>query len=333
MLSQRELSLRRAPLLVSTLAVCAGLGIGAPAMAQQPPARDGQGAGLRYLSWSGRPAPTVTAQPQPQRSEARPQSGVSGRSDLRRPSPIIPHAGADAGTGSATRVAESPYRPVTSPAPRAGLTPAGAWMGGPRYSQPAVSDNRPAAIETPPPAPMPAPAPVSAPARQASAPAPAPSPAPRFTSAEVAVASRPAAQPPARTETTAPSVPDQPVDDPMAPRRDAPIFRIQRDAASPDTVAGNGSAPPAGSGAVVATSASPDAPRQGSRYYSVHRQAGRQPDQIAMPEQIYLDAVPIELGDAPATEDLAEPPAAPQMARNAQGRLVPVPATTDSDLP
>jgi hypothetical protein len=107
---------------------------------------------------------------------------------------------------------------------------------------------------------------------------------------------------------------------------------MQRDAPPVDAVAGNGIAPVA-SVPMIATSASPDAPRQGSRYYSVHRQAGRQPDQIAMPEQIYLDAVPIELGEAPAGEDLAEPPAAPQMARNAQGRLVPVPAATDSDLP
>lgn len=322
--SQRELSLRRAHIIVSTLALSMGLVIGAPALAQQAPARDGQGAGLRYLSWSGRPAPVVTAS-QPQRSETRAQPNARDRDDLRRPSPVIPHAGSDAGTGSATLVARSPYRPATGTAPRTGLTPAGAWMGGPRASQATAPDSRPAAVETPPPAPAPTPV------RQA----PAPAPAPRFTSAEVEAASRPVVQPPAPAPTPAAAAPGQPVDDPMAPRRDAPIFRMQRDSPPVDTVAGNGSAPLAQnpSGAVVATSASPDAPRQGSRYYSVHRQAGRQPDQIAMPEQIYLDAVPIELGEAPAGEDLAEPPAAPQMARNAQGRLVPVPASTDSDLP
>ncbi|MDZ4363243.1 hypothetical protein [Brevundimonas sp.] len=320
--------MRRAHIIVSTLALSMGLGIGAPALAQQAPARDGQGAGLRYLSWSGRPAPVVTAS-QPQRSETRAQPTARDRADLRRPSPVIPHAGSDAGTGSATLVARSPYRPATGTAPRTGLTPAGPWMGGPRVSQATAPDSRPAAIETPPPAPVTTPAP--APMRQA----PAPAPAPRFTSAQVEAASRPVVQPPAPAPAPAPAVPEQPVDDPMAPRRDAPIFRMQRDAPSVDAVAGTGSAPlaPPPSGAVVATSASPDAPRQGSRYYSVHRQAGRQPDQIAMPEQIYLDAVPIELGEAPAGEDLAEPPAAPQMARNAQGRLVPVPASTDSDLP
>ncbi len=84
--------------------------------------------------------------------------------------------------------------------------------------------------------------------------------------------------------------------DPMAPRPDAPVYRVQ---------------PSADSGATAS----------GPRYYSVHRQVGRQPDAPPRPAPVYLDALPVDLSEPPASDDLAAPPATPQMIRDANGRL------------
>ena len=80
--------------------------------------------------------------------------------------------------------------------------------------------------------------------------------------------------------------------------------------------------------------ASNDAPSQGSaRYYSVHRQAGRQPDATPLPASNYLDAMPVELNETPSSDDLAQPPEPPAVMRDAQGRLRAAPLADDPMLP
>lgn len=87
--------------------------------------------------------------------------------------------------------------------------------------------------------------------------------------------------------------------DPMAPRRDARIFQLQPQPAQPSQV----------EQAPVPQQAQDGQPR--SRYYSVHRDAGRQPDRPVLPEPVFFDSV---------TVDLAEPPATEPLVRDAQGR-------------
>jgi hypothetical protein len=111
--------------------------------------------------------------------------------------------------------------------------------------------------------------------------------------------------------------------DPMAPRRDAPIFRLGA-AAAP---VGSEQATPQPVRQAAAISGSP------ARYYSLHRQNGRRPDAIAMPAPVYLDALPVELERTPQSEDLAEPPAAPTVLRDSNGRVRPAPPTTNDDIP
>ena len=72
---------------------------------------------------------------------------------------------------------------------------------------------------------------------------------------------------------------------------------------------------------------------QAARYYSVHRQAGRQPDAVAMPQPVYLDALPVELTQPPASRDLAEPGAPPTLLRGVDGRVQAMTPATDGDLP
>ena len=128
----------------------------------------------------------------------------------------------------------------------------------------------------------------------------------------------------------------------MAPRRDAPIFRLQRPAPAPtvDPQPQTQPQPQPQSQAAAAPQAAPQpapvaAPgdQGGARYYSVHRQAGRQPDATPLPAPVYLDALPVELTSTPASTDLAEPPAAPNLIRNANGRLQALPANEDPVLP
>jgi hypothetical protein len=129
--------------------------------------------------------------------------------------------------------------------------------------------------------------------------------------------------------------------DPMAPRRDAPIFRMQQDAAVATTV------PPAP--AVQPASAAPQAvpqprrvaeavnsgerpPQQGGRYYSVHRQNGRQPDGLQMPEPTYVDALAVTMPETIASQDLAAPEPGPTLIRDAQGRMRQMPAAPEGDF-
>jgi len=105
--------------------------------------------------------------------------------------------------------------------------------------------------------------------------------------------------------------------DPNAPRRDAPIFRLQNPATAP---ASDGTAP-AQPSADATNPPVPAASAGGARYYSVHRQAGRQPDPPQRPEPVYLDALPIDLTTPVSSDDLAAPPEAPQLVRDAKGRV------------
>ena len=71
----------------------------------------------------------------------------------------------------------------------------------------------------------------------------------------------------------------------------------------------------------------------GARYYSVHRQHGQRPDAIAAPEPAWLDAMPVQLATAPAdtATDLAAPPAAPALRRDASGKLQPAAPLVSGD--
>ena len=182
----------------------------------------------------------------------------------------------------------------------------------------------------------------------------------------------PAATPAADTSTAyvpsdaplAEAVPSAPIDtpapavvDPMAPRADAPIFRIQprSDAPAPapvpapspepaaaaasagvpatpdaafDPMAPRADAPvfrlqrPAAAGMAQATEAVPE--QQGARYYSVHRQNGQRPDATVLPEGVFLDSLPV---------DLAEPPPPPTVVRDRNGQNRVIVPNEDPSLP
>ncbi|MNY34470.1 hypothetical protein D3C86_1688160 [compost metagenome] len=128
----------------------------------------------------------------------------------------------------------------------------------------------------------------------------------------------------------------------MAPRRDAPIFRLQRAAPSEPVAAPSAPSPATAAPQPQAqpqaqSQAQPQplqaAPQEGARYYSVHRQAGRQPDATPLPPAVYLDGLPVELTSPPASTDLAEPPAQPALIRNSNGRLQAAPDTEVQDQP
>ena len=205
-----------------------------------------------------------------------------------RPAPAVAAAAATPAPIPARASAPIPLArlepaPVPTPSSR-GLTPASTWLGSSRPAAPAPApEPRPAVMEQPAPRPISQPAQIVEAAPQPAAPAPAPQPA----------------------ETPA---------DPMAPRRDAPIFRLQR----PDgSVA---AAPQAG----TASSA---------RYYSVHRQAGHEPDAIARPATVYLDALPVQLAQTPNSTDLAQPDGPPTLLRGANGKVRALPQTEADELP
>ena len=308
----------RDPAIFPTAHACHGLGATAalllgvlvgPAMvqAQDAPA-------LRYLDWNGRPAPVAMA-----RAET-----PAARGDipaLRPVSPVIPHAG----TQSYASVPE--LRPATPSLPlrtiradgRPGLTPADAFFAAPQSvpvsaprppaPQPVrtpVVEARPVASSAPPVRQAPVPAPVERPAPQP-VPRPVPTPAP----------------------TPAPTRPPEWADDPMAPRADALIWSVGQSRQAPAPAAAPAPAPtPSQPAAPVTqpqptypTERTPQAAPQGARYYSVHRQNGRQPDRTTMPEQVYLDALPIELEETPSSPSMARPPEPPQLVRNPDGTV------------
>ena len=291
-----------------------------PACAQD---RDDRPA-LRRLEWAGRPAATT--------AEAR---GVRA---------VIPHAGAEP-SRVALRPAQ-PWRPTAGSVDgRPGLTPASAFSGAaapaPVWTPHAaeVAPPPPSAERRPTPPPQPAP-------RSESAPRPAPAAVLPARTPERAPTPASEPQPQARLVQPSPVAPQPPPQapqpvadepfDPMAPRRDAPIFRVQgaRQPAAPVA------APSSGAGTEAAPaqprpepSSVPPARQQGARYYSVHRQNGRAPDPTVLPEPVWLDRMPVVLDSAPQSEDLAAPPETPQMMRGADGRMRPVQSAQHDPIP
>jgi len=72
-------------------------------------------------------------------------------------------------------------------------------------------------------------------------------------------------------------------------------------------------------------------PTQGGRYYSVHRQNGREPDALEMPAPNYVDALVVTMPETIASQDLAAPEQGPTLIRDAQGRTRRAPAASDGD--
>lgn len=249
----------------------------------------------RHLNWAGRgefAMPVAAAPNQP----TAPQ---------RRSNRVIPH-------GVAYEVA--PVAPTAAPEPpRRTLTPASAWL-------------RPAA---------PAPAPV--------APQPQPQPAPVARTVPDFIPDQGGRGQPVPAEIAQPApvaTVAGPVDDPMAPRRDAPIFRIQQSPAPTPVQAApepqpQAQTPPAAPEPrrVATVTANPDdrPAAQGARYYSVHRQAGREPDALTLPQPTYVDALAISTPVTIASQDLAQPEQAPTLIRDAQGRVRAQPAAPEGD--
>jgi hypothetical protein len=224
---------------------------------------------------------------------------------------------------------QAPYRPMmqptSTPLPASrGLTPASAWLG-PRVV-PAYAPGSPdplayATTEMAAPAPThsPPPAPVER-ATPAPAERAAPDPMAPRRDAPVFNLQRQAAAPTAQAP--AAQLAPQPVadpNDPMAPRRDARIFQMQQG----PNVGSEQAALPAPTQQAPSSEASVQAGQSGARYYSVHRDAGHRPDPTALPEPVYFDSVTI---------DLAEPPANEALTRDAQGRRRVVP-NADPSLP
>lgn len=230
--------------------------------------------GQRYMTWANRPANTT------------PGDVVAAQSRARNG--MIPRRVAPSQALSPP-VMQAPAQMMASN-PRA-LTPASAWLG-PRVA-PAYAPGSPdptgytADLQ---------PVPALAPAPTHSAPAPrAAPPAPTYAPAPAPVAAQPMAE-------------SAPVNDPNAPRRDAPIFRIQQQGVAPTADAGQ-AAPQ------TYAQAAPAAAQPGARYYSVHRDAGHAPDPTVMPEPVFFDSV---------TLDLAQPPEQELPTRDALGRRRPV---------
>ena len=279
----------RAPRIFTLLLATAGACLAASvAQAQSAPAP----APARYLSWANRPASTTPANVVAEQTRAR--------------NAMIPR-----------RVAPSqaPYRPMmqptSAPLPASrGLTPASAWLG-PRVA-PAFAPGSPDPLSY-------------ATSEMASAPVYSPTPVEPAHPPVERVAADPMAPrrdaPVFNLQRAAPaqqsSMPQQAPQvadpgDPMAPRRDARIFQMQQDVGPGQEQA-----------ALPAQSQAAPSGQSGARYYSVHRDAGRQPDPTVLPEPVYFDSV---------TLDLAEPPANEPVTRDAQGRRRVVP-NADPSLP
>lgn len=306
--------MRRAPILTTALLAVAGTVLFAGGTSAQNAApHSGEARGLRYLSWPSRG----------EASPAAPATPAAGRRDLRRPNTVIPH-------GGFTAAAPVPTRPGLTPAPgaRRTLTPANAWM------HPVAPPPEPVMAAPPPAVPL-RPAPAQPPAAQPRAtPDYLPDPGGRGQAvpAEMIYAPAPSQAPPVESSPF----------DPMAPRRDAPIFRMQQD--SPALAPAPAAAPPVVQPAAAAAQATPQPrrvaevsnsgerpPAQGGRYYSVHRQNGRQPDALEMPAPNYVDALVVTMPETIASQDLAAPEQGPTLIRDAQGRVRPAPAASDGD--
>jgi hypothetical protein len=126
--------------------------------------------------------------------------------------------------------------------------------------------------------------------------------------------------------------------DPLAPRRNALIFQMQATPPpAPDPAPQ--AAPPAPRAeaprprpvmTVVNSGEAP--PRQaGGRYYSVHRQNGREPDALTMPAPTYVDSLVVTGIETMASQDLAVPEQGPTLIRDRNGNMRAAPAPSDGD--
>lgn len=280
----------RPVLLLSSVLFAALMGAGAAA-AQVATTSEG----LRYLSWPGKPP--VARGPDARASSAQ---TTAPRATLA----ALPLARLDAPASTAV-------------AARRGLTPASDWLSPAVASQP-VSQPRPYEATTPQPAPVQVasaqPEPVQAPVVQAPV-----VKAPVVQAAAVRVAPPPQNAPqPAPQPTPQADAPG----DPMAPRRDAPIFRLTQASMA---AAAPAATPPVQTAAVQAEASPlasvPSAAPQGARFYSVHRQAGHRPDPIPQAQPVYLDALPVEMSQTPSSADLAQPDGPPALIRNRDGSV------------
>ena len=325
---------------ISTIAplavIAASLVLASPAMAQsQSPSqaqRPGEQLGMRYLSWGGKPAGT-TNDGLRRASASTTSPAASGQ--VQPVSLAVPTA-APTPTLTPTPARPNRYGSVSG----AGLTPASAWIK-PRaapaqpYAPPAPELQAAQAPQAYAPQPQPQPQPIIEPQ-------PEPQPEPQavaepahtephravrqdpYSAAppEVQMAMQPTPQPvPAPSPT--PAVAEVPAD-PMAPRRDALIFRMggQAPAAPRQQDASPGTEAPRQ--LAQAAPARSDAPaRQGARYYSVHREAGHQPDPMILPESVFIGG----------SADLAEPPPAPVVQRTVKGQAQVVVPNQDPSLP
>ncbi|GAA0193337.1 hypothetical protein QOZ96_000346 [Brevundimonas nasdae] len=317
--------------LVFTTALFAVSALADAASAQQVATNS---AGLRYLSWPGKA--TVNAAPAP----AVVPASARGEPALR---PVRTAASLDASSAIPLARLDAPSRE----APRPGLTPATAFYNPTYGAASAPSNTAPQAYVTAPARQAPTPAPQAAPQptpQAAVQPAPQPAPRPEArpeprpepvmaaanTPAPVQAAQPQPAQPQQQQAYAAEAAPAPAaapdVVDPMAPRRDAAIFSLQRQPAA--AVASD-----APQTAEVQQVAQAGPYSQQARYYSVHRQAGRHPDAIAAPQQSYLNALPVELTQVPASKDMAEPDAPPQLIRDANGRIRAMPQSQSDETP
>lgn len=280
----------RPVLLLSSVLFAALMGAGAAA-AQVATTSEG----LRYLSWPGKPP--VARGPDARASSAQ---TTAPRATLA----ALPLARLDAPASTAV-------------AARRGLTPASDWLSPAVASQP-VSQPRPYEATTPQPAPVQVasaqPEPVQAPIVRA----------PVVQAPVVQAAADRVAPPPQNAPQPAPQ-PTPQADapgDPMAPRRDAPIFRLTQTGMA---AAAPAATPPVQTAAVQAEASPlasvPSAVPQGARFYSVHRQAGHRPDPIPQAQPVYLDALPVEMSQTPSSADLAQPDGPPALIRNRDGSV------------
>ena len=293
--------MRRA-LAVSIVLTAVNLAAGA-AVAQQAPTN---ASGLRYLSWPGKPQVSARATPTPAVIQAE------------APAPTVTAANRTLpGAIPLARLSPAPSVAPSVTTPRSnGLTPASAWM--PQRAPTPAEPAQTAPVEA-------APAETSQPQVTATRVAPSPYvPEPQPSAPQLQP--EPQMQAAQAEPQPAPQPAQSAVADPMAPRRDAPIYRLQR----PQAGAPLDAAAVAASGQAAPTPAAGD---NSARYYSVHRQAGRHPDAIPAPQQTYLDAMPVQMAQTPQSSDLAQPDGPPALIRNANGALRAVPQTEADNLP
>lgn len=317
---------------IAALAViAASLALAGPTLAQSQ--RQGEQLGLRYLTWSGKPAGTVNDGLR--RAHAADASSPAAAHGSAAPGPAegqVQTASLGVAASAATPAAVRPnrYGAVSGP------TPASAWIS-PRPTTP------PQAYVPPQQDPQPQVAADPQPVARAVAEPPQYDPSravrrqdPYYGAPpEVQAAMHPGVQalpvpmpPPPQVpaaETSAGAPAEAPAD-PMAPRRDALIFRMGS-ASQPAPMPQPAATPPSAEAprqlAQVAP-LRPDAPaRQGARYYSVHREAGHQPDPMTLPESVFIGG----------SADLAEPPPAPVVQRTVNGRAQAVVPNQDAALP